>query len=161
MLSTPEESFVLQELVENTQPNFPKVWTYQGVPVQLEKKYRFCHKAQTFEFKLTDEGISDGYHTFSELYAHRCILFIALANCHKELCWKSRKHHDGEEWDGWFIAGMTLPTGEDITYHLPITQWSMLQVEELDLGKEWDGHTSRDVENYLSEWMASEWLQSS
>lgn len=35
------------------------------------------------------EQVSDGYHTFGELYAHRCILFAALCHAHEPLAWKS------------------------------------------------------------------------
>ncbi len=67
------------------------------------------------------ELISDGYHTFKELYEHRVTLFIALANTHCDLLkelydkmeisspwffpfWKAKKHEDGTMYDGWFIA---------------------------------------------------------
>lgn len=90
--------------------------------------------------------ISDGYHTFGELYEHRCRLFIAL--CHQMFleAWKSKKHSDGSEWDGWFVAGIH-PTGRSapITYHLPISMWNDLKVDPVDKAPEWDGHTPADV----------------
>ena len=49
---------------------------------------------------------SDGYHTFDELYDHRCLLFCMISA--GIAGWKSRKHHDGSEWEGWFIAGCNL-----------------------------------------------------
>ena len=39
--------------------------------------------------------ISDGYHTFDELYAHRCTLFSAVMKSNKHLSWKSFFHDDG------------------------------------------------------------------
>ncbi|WP_444859809.1 WDGH domain-containing protein, partial [Escherichia coli] len=42
--------------------------------------------------------------TFNELYAHRVRLFSSLMHAYAELSWWSRKHSDGEEWDGWIIA---------------------------------------------------------
>ena len=95
--------------------------------------------------------ISDGYHTFNELYQHRCVLFACLMQSHPDLSWKSKKHSDGSAWDGWFIAGMRLPSG-DITYHLPADMWELLSgVDTLDLGVAWDGHTSADVVARLTE----------
>ena len=95
--------------------------------------------------------ISDGYHTFNELYQHRCVLFACLMKSHPELSWKSKKHSDGSEWDGWFIAGMRLPTG-DVTYHLPADMWELLgSIDALEAGVAWDGHTSADVVARLTE----------
>jgi hypothetical protein len=95
---------------------------------------------------------SDGYHTFNELYEHRHSLFIALANSYLSISWKSKFHDDGTMWDGWFIAGMRLPTG-DITYHLPIKCWDLLRCKEIEKAYPWDGHTSHDVVNRLNKWI--------
>ena len=74
-----------------------------------------------------DKGnISDGYHTFNELYDHRCHLYIALMKTNIEISWRSKKHFDGECYPNWFIAGMNLPSGP-ITYHLPLWMWDMLK----------------------------------
>ncbi|MEO0852714.1 MAG: hypothetical protein AAFY15_04335, partial [Cyanobacteria bacterium J06648_11] len=57
----------------------------------------------------------------------------------------SKLHHDGSSFEGWFIAGIQLKTGQ-ITYHLPMRLWDKCGAfETLDRGKEWDGHTSEDV----------------
>jgi hypothetical protein len=94
--------------------------------------------------KLTiecDTGrVSDGYHTFDELYEHRCVLFIAFANYNPGIGWKSKVHDDGKGCDGWFIAGLNLPNGT-ISYHLPMRMWRLLDVPELDRAPKWDGHT--------------------
>lgn len=89
--------------------------------------------------------VSDGYHTFDELYHHRCTLFatllnlIAASNPDQDV-WKSRKNRDGSEWEGWFVAGI----GKEITYHLPDPYWGIMEVKEIPAGK-WDGHDSKDV----------------
>lgn len=89
--------------------------------------------------------VSDGYHTFDELYEHRCYLFANLMKCYPEKAFKAWKHHDGSFLDGWFLAGIHTPDG-DITYHLPGTMWDELEgIKEMDRGPEWDGHTSQDV----------------
>ncbi len=92
-------------------------------------------------------GVSDGYHTFKELYEHRIRLFVALMRSHPGLSWRAREHDDGSAFDGWFIAGMCLPSG-DITYHLPNRMWSVLDdggIKTLTRAPRWDGHDSDDV----------------
>lgn len=90
---------------------------------------------------------SDGYHTFDELYEHRHRLFLLLMKAHSERAWASRKHSDGTSIEGWFLAGMTLRDGHQVSYHLPDRLWG--RVERLgvttDDPPEWDGHTSDDV----------------
>lgn len=90
-----------------------------------------------------DKGeISDGFHTFNELYEHRHALF-ALAS--KALNgWKSKLHSDGTMFEGWFIAGLQTPKGM-VTYHLPIHLWDSIPGNEMPRAPEWDGHTSKDV----------------
>lgn len=101
--------------------------------------------------------ISDGYHTFDELYEHRCTLFLALMKATPELSWISTLHDDGSEFFGWFIAGMNLPTGT-VTYHLPDGMWSLAcetGAKQIERAPKWDGHTSADVVNRLQQWIAS------
>lgn len=108
--------------------------------------------------------ISDGYHTFAELYEHRHALMLALMRSEPELCWFSRYHADGQLPFGssdWFITGAELTTGP-ITYHLPIRLWDFAAstgAEELPTGMAWDGHTPEDVVKRLKGWAA--WLTAS
>lgn len=96
-----------------------------------------------------DKGkISDGYHTFDELYEHRITLYISLCKAHYGWIlpiWKSKKHHDGSSFEGWFILGIGKDKGEQISYHLPISKWDDCDFDELEFAPEWDGHTSADV----------------
>lgn len=85
---------------------------------------------------------SDGYHTFDELYEHRCHLFALLLSHYDS--WKSKLHDDGSEFVGWFIAGAELPSGT-ITYHLPMSMWDLCRCRILDRAPAWDGHTPSDV----------------
>jgi hypothetical protein len=105
--------------------------------------------------KMVVEGdleVSDSYHNFDELYAHRIILFISLMKSHKDISWKSRLHSDGTSFKDWFIAGMTLPDG-DITYHIPDRFWNLIDdIEHKEKAPEWDGHTSDDVIRRLNNW---------
>ncbi len=107
--------------------------------------------------KLNTNLISDGYHTFGELYEHRIALFIALCNTITGVetnftqpnsglsCWKSKLHSDGTSWDGWFIAGINTKEGRQLSYHLPIGKWDLLESYERDKAPTWDGHTPVDV----------------
>jgi hypothetical protein len=104
-------------------------------------------------FEVEDpSNISDGYHTFSELYSHRMMLYISLMKAYPHMSWKSKKHYDGTEYQGYFIAGMKLPTG-DITYHILNSLWDLLgNISELETAPEWDGHTSDLVLHRLKKW---------
>jgi hypothetical protein len=95
-------------------------------------------KAQT----ITGET-SDGYHTFDELYKHRCLLF-AWVLMYTWNGFKTRKNDKGEEWPGWFIAGVNTPFGQ-ITYHLPDELWDLVLSQEIERNIGYDGHTSNDV----------------
>lgn len=101
--------------------------------------------------------ISDGYHTFVELYEHRHALMLALMRCQVSRSWFSRYHEDGKlpfDSADWFIVGIDLPTGT-VTYHLPVLLWSAAAATgatELSTGKPWDGHTPPDVVSRLIKW---------
>lgn len=90
------------------------------------------------------DAISDGCHTFNELYDHRSKLFITICRSYPELAWKSSKHADGTMYAGMFIAGIDTPMGQ-ATYHLEDKYWNILNVKVLDSAPVWDGHTSEDA----------------
>lgn len=96
------------------------------------------------------EKMSDGYHTFADLYEQRLILSSALAKNNPH-AWKSKRHDDGSIpfGGGWFIMGFDTDEG-CYTYHYELKDWDLFQCEELDKGKPWDGHTSKDVRRLLS-----------
>ncbi len=102
--------------------------------------------------------ISDGYHTFDELYDHRITLFIALCRSIQkwsgispshDVVWRSKKHSDGELCFGTgtqFVMGIFKEIGKQISYHIPMERWDEANfAETLDFAPEWDGHTSEDV----------------
>lgn len=104
--------------------------------------------------KCDSSQVSDGQHTFGELYSHRCYLFAALMRCFPKESWKSLRHDDGSMHDGWFITGMKLPTGETITYHMPEVMWTAVHsIRTLARAPKWDGHTSRDTIHRLDDWL--------
>lgn len=96
------------------------------------------------------EKMSDGYHTFANLYEQRLILSAALAKNNPN-AWKSKRHEDGSVpfGGGWFIIGFDTDEG-CYTYHYELKDWDLFQCKELDKGKPWDGHTSKDVRRLLS-----------
>lgn len=96
--------------------------------------------------------VSDGYHTFKELYDHRCALFCSLMVAYPGLSWKAKMPEEVAESANWFLAGMHLPSG-DISYHLPMKMWSFLQVKKLERSPPWDGYTSKDVVRRLWDWI--------
>lgn len=90
-------------------------------------------------------NVSDGYHTFNELYDHRNILFMIICNYLRynatDRSWKSKRHSDGSMYDGWFIAGINQEQGRQMTYHVPMKYWEDYLCEELEKAPEFDGHT--------------------
>lgn len=100
-----------------------------------------------------DDVLSDGYHTFPELYKHRCALFICLMNLCPKISWVALSQADGLVFEGWMIAGMNLPTGQ-ITYHIPEEMFLFISKDVKALGRaeKYDGHTSDDVVKRLEGW---------
>lgn len=96
------------------------------------------------------EKMSDGYHTFADLYEQRLVLSAALAKNNPH-AWKSKRHENGSVpfGGGWFIMGFDTDEG-CYTYHYELKDWDLFQCEELYKGKPWDGHTSKDVRRLLS-----------
>ncbi len=91
--------------------------------------------------------ISDGYHTFGELYAHRTRLFIALCRYIQFTdVWRSKSHSDGTRLDGYFLLGIGFNAGEQITYHLEDEYWKDCAfAATLSKAPPFDGHTPQDV----------------
>lgn len=103
--------------------------------------------------------VSDGYHTFQELYDMRLALTIALFKNMKEyddmrenefgggfkyFFYKSKLHSDGTMFERYFIVGVITSNGQ-ISFHYPLSAWDMFDFDEYDKAPEWDGHTDKDV----------------
>ena len=118
--------------------------------------------------------LSDGYHTFNELYEFRKMYNAALFNewatqnsYHTHpitgqegnvvsfieyngplyQVHKSWKHNDGELCfgGGWFIVSAMLPTGQ-ISNHYKAEDWDLFKVPEVEKALfPFDGHTGKDV----------------
>lgn len=91
--------------------------------------------------------ISDGHHTFDELYEQRVILFSVICNFYPELSWKSKKHFDEENdpmFNGCFIVGINTPEGV-ATYHFKLKYWNEFNIPELECAPKYDGYSSDKV----------------
>lgn len=99
---------------------------------------------------FSTKEISDKWHTFGELYTHRCILFAVVCNAHPERAWKSQLHHDDTMFEGnMFIVGVETPKGQ-YSYHYHMEMWDYFKVKELKNAPEWDGHEPKDIVRLLS-----------
>ena len=150
-----EEALAFCELYEihldAINENLPEIIEeFKGDPRKVfANEYWDDRAVWTTEYDIGD--FSDGYHTFNDLYKQRLILSAALFNSYKQFAWKSHKHADGELCfgGGWFIVGIETPEGP-YTYHYEDKYWDMFQCKELEMAKEWDGHTDKDVDRLLS-----------
>lgn len=106
--------------------------------------------------KPQDKGeISDGYHTFNELYYYRMLYNAAFFNMlPKEWVHKSKRHNDGEECfgGGWFIVIANLPTGQ-ISNHYELKDWDLFQIPEREVADKWDGHTPQEAADRLHKYL--------
>ena len=103
-----------------------------------------------YVFEVEDiSQISDGYHTFAELYHHRMVLFAITCMAFSRTAWKSKLHHDGTMYDDYFIVGVTTPSG-DYSYHYHMDNWDYFKVTELDRAPEWDGHKPEDIDRLFT-----------
>lgn len=131
-------------------------------PVKKEKGNNFAENVDElcrhFEnadnyVKIPDTGIgdvSDGYHTFNELYHHRAVLFSVICSKFPDKAWKSKLHDTGDMFDGMFIVGIETEHGQ-ATYHYDIDPyWDMFNVTELEKAPTYDGHTPSDAINRIA-----------
>jgi hypothetical protein len=101
------------------------------------------------------DEISDGFHTFGELYDHRRALTAGLCKALSLDAWRSKAHHpeDNPMFEGgYFIVGINLPTGT-ITYHYKLAHWGdFAGVVELEHAPKWDGAAPDATVERLLEW---------
>jgi len=112
---------------------------------------------------IVDKGeVSDGYHTFNELYEYRMLYNAAFFNTVALFglydVHKSRKHSDGCYPFGnsnWFVVMAELPTGQ-ISNHYEMKDWDKFQIPEKECANAWDGHTPKDVAERLAKYVGCE-----
>lgn len=121
---------------------------------EIKRRKAICEAAGVKEI----DDVSDGFHTFRQLYFQRMMLFATIVKQNKDRAWKSLRHEDGELCFGgeWFIVGIDTPEGS-YTYHYETVYWFLFDCQELERSKHWDGHTEKDVTRLLS-LMANQWI---
>jgi len=107
-----------------------------------------------------DKGnVSDGYHTFNELYEHRCLLWIIFAHFERDICYWVRDHYPN-----WDLLVMELsPNIGQISYHVKSEYRKFYEgkiQEKLLADHVFDGHTPNDVINRLKTLLGDENLNS-
>jgi len=116
---------------------------------------QFGSEPTKYGFQIQADNVSDGYHTMHELYQHRMALNIALFNSWYDesvpdgyysqmQVMKSKLHHDGTMFDGYFIVMALTPHGQ-ISYHYKLEHWDKFKIPEVERTPEYDDHTSNDV----------------
>lgn len=131
----------------------------------------------TIEEHIDTGEVSDGYHTFNELYHYRALYNAAWLNdlnddllLHVNNEWltenqyeswdihKSWKHSDGKQCfgGGWFIVMIKLPTGQ-ISNHYEAKYWDMFRISERPKASMWDGHTPAEAAERLEKYAKGDW----
>lgn len=95
--------------------------------------------------------ISDGYHTYRELYEFRkhynAALFNEWSKLNKYDVHKSKRHYEGEECfgGGWFIVVAILPAGQ-ISNHYKMEDWDLFNIPDFEKALfQYDGHSGKHV----------------
>ena len=115
--------------------------------------------------------VSDGNHTFEELYYYRMLYNAAFFNSlayydnWADGGWlveydvhKSKRHSDGEECFGssdWFIVMAELPTGQ-VSNHYEMKYWDLFNIPEKSKANVWDGHTPAEAAERLRKFINQE-----
>lgn len=108
-----------------------------------------------------ENELSDGWHTFNDLYEFRKLYNAVLFNEWAKRgdgdgnplydVHKSIRHEDGELCfgGGWFIVVAILPTGQ-ISNHYKMRDWDLFQIPSVEKALHpFDGHTPKDVMSRL------------
>lgn len=114
-------------------------------------------------FRTHVSKVSDGSHTFEELYDHRCMLFLGLMQMAQagsgeqygiHDVWFSVYHDDGSRFDDYIIVGLLTDKGQ-CTYHVKEHPYGTIlrertNIRELANAPAWDGHDATEVLDRLS-----------
>jgi len=102
-----------------------------------------------------ENELSDGWHTFNDLYEFRklynAVLFNEWADRNLYQVHKSIYHNNGELCfgGGWFIVVAILPSGQ-ISNHYKMKDWDLFKIPSKDKALyPFDGHTPQDVMSRL------------
>jgi|GEM_PF-5741652 len=101
--------------------------------------------------------MSDGYHTFEELYMHRTNLFAVICRQNPDCSFIAKKHEDGSMYEGMFLAGIRTPQGY-YSYHCGNEYWPLFNgVKELEFAPPYDGHKPSDIGRLFTIRCGTEW----
>lgn len=100
--------------------------------------------------------VSDGYHTFDELYHYRMLYNAGFFNLLHKLddlqgmryqIHKSKRHSTGELCfgGGWFVVSAKLPMFGQVTNHYEMKHWDLFNAPEQAKADPWDGHTPQQA----------------
>ena len=98
------------------------------------------------EIRMKD--VSDGHHSFRDLYMHRMALTLALAHSGPGRAWRTKLHHpdDSPMFEGMFLVGIELAEalhddqGGLILYHHKLQYWDLFDgIPECRHAPKWDG----------------------
>lgn len=121
----------------------------------------------TLILPINTKLVSDGHHTFEELYRYRLLYNAAFFNmlyetypegidgCYKVV--KSRRHSDGELCFGdptWFIVVWESPEGQ-VSNHYRTEHWDLFKIPEVGYAPKYDGHNAQEAADRLETWLAS------
>lgn len=136
---------------------FTETSSATNIERSLNEMIDFHSKAEKWKKPIDTNNISDGYHTFGELYEFRkqynAALFNSWALASQYNVHKSLRHNDGELCfgGGWFIVVAVLPTGQ-ISNHYKVEDWDLFNIPASSTALvEFDGHTPADVIKRLND----------
>lgn len=127
-------------------------------PSYMDYDITTTKEEETMEDKNMGE-VSDGYHTFNELYEYRLLynagMFNEFAKQNLYDVHKSKLHSDGSipfNDSNWFIVQAELPTGQ-ISNHYEMKDWNLFEVPVKEKANTYDGHTPKDVAERLRKFL--------
>lgn len=115
-----------------------------GMMIDLKN---FCEK-----ITHADTGcVSDGYHTFNDLYEERAYLFATIVSIVKDKAWKTKCHENGDNCfgGGWFLVTIETPNG-NYGYHYEMKYWDLFDCDEIEKAKPFDGYSDKNRDRLLS-----------
>ena len=118
---------------------------------ELRKAAERLTELRCIKEKIESGDLSDGYHTYNQLYHQRAMLFATIVNQNSDKAWKTHKHEDGEPCfgGGWFLVTIDTPQGA-YGYHYEDKYRDLFRCKELEKAKHWDGYTEEDVGRLFS-----------
>lgn len=137
----------------------------KGVSEDLVAKLK---EVQSDILMLKEAGIdisslSDGYHSFGELYDYRMVYNSLVANMIVEgkdlphaFANKSYMHSDGKLCfgGGWFVVNIRTPDGW-VSNHYKAFYWDLFKIPQVMYAPDWDGHTPEQAYERLRKFALS------